>query len=47
MLKKDILESELLEIVKKDRIIEKYLNKKEIKKVIFIKNRLMNILLDE
>ena len=46
-LKKDILESDLLEIVKKDKIMEKYLNNKAIKKVIFIKNRLMNILLNE
>ena len=46
-LKKDILESDLLEIVKKDKIMEKYLNNKSIKKVIFIKNRLMNILLNE
>ena len=46
-LKKDILESDLLEFVKKDKIMEKYLNNKAIKKVIFVKNRLMNILLDE
>ena len=45
MLKKDIEEKELLEIVKKDKIIEKYLNNKKIKKIIFVKNRLMNILI--
>ena len=45
--KKDILERELLEIVKKDKNTEKYLNNMEIKKIIFVKNRLMNILINE
>ena len=45
--KKNILEEELLEIVKKDIILNKYLNNKEIKKVIFVKDRLMNILVNE
>ena len=34
-------------MVKKDQIIEKYLAKKDIKKVIFVKNRLMNILIND
>ena len=45
--KKDIEETALLEKVKKDKILEKYLNKKEMKKIIFVKNRLMNILINE
>ena len=45
--KKDILERELLEIVKKDKNTEKYLKNMEIKKIIFVKNRLMNILINE
>ena len=36
-----------LEIVKKDKIINKYLSEKKIKRVIFIKNRLINILIDD
>ena len=40
-------ESELLEIVKKDKIFEKYLNNYEIKKIIFVQDRLMNILINE
>ena len=42
-----IEERELLEIVKKDKIIQKYLNNKDIKNIIFVKNRLINILLNE
>ncbi len=44
---KDIIEKDLLEIVKKDKIINKYLSEKKIKRVIFIKNRLINILTDD
>ncbi len=44
---KGIEKSELLEIVRKDKNLEKYLVEKEIKKVIFVENRLMNILLNE
>ena len=44
---KDIIEKDLLEIVKKDKIINKYLSEKKIKRVIFIKNRLINILIDD
>ena len=45
--KKDTQEKDLLELIKKDQIIEKYLAKKDIKKVIFVKNRLMNILIND
>ena len=44
---KDIMEKDLLEIVKKDKIINKYLSEKKIRRVIFIKNRLINILIDD
>ena len=36
-----------MKLVKKDKIIDKYLNNKEIRKVIFVENRLMNILVNE
>ncbi len=45
--KKDITETMLLEKLKKDKIVNKYLSKKEIKKIIFVKNRLINILINE
>ena len=45
--KKGILKQELLEIAKKDKIVDKYLNNKKIKKIIFVENRLMNILINE
>ncbi len=44
---KGIEKSELLEIVRKNKYLEKYLVEKEIKKVIFVENRLMNILINE
>ncbi|MDC2999828.1 leucine--tRNA ligase [Candidatus Pelagibacter sp.] len=44
---KDIGEKDLLEIVKRDKIIFKYLDNKNIKKIIFVKNRLINILINE
>ncbi len=44
---KGIEKSKLLEIVKRDKNLEKYLVEKKIKKVIFVENRLMNILLNE
>ena len=44
---KNIMEKDLLEIVKKDKIINKYLSEKKIIRVIFIKNRLINILIDD
>ena len=43
----DINERELLEIIKKDKITKNILNKKTIKKVIFVKNRLINILIND
>ena len=45
--KKGIKETDLLEKIKKDKIIVRYLEKKKIKKIIFVQNRLMNILTDE
>ena len=45
--KKDIQEKDLIELIKKDQTSRKYLDKKDIKKVIFVKNRLMNILLND
>ena len=46
-IKKDIEEKDLLLIIKKDKIVDKYLGKKEIKKIVFVKNRLINILVNE
>ena len=34
----------LFELVKKDKLLDKYLKDLSVKKVIFVKNRLMNIL---
>ncbi len=45
--KKDISERDLLEIIKKDKMLEKYLTNRSFKKIIFVKNRLINILIDE
>ena len=45
--KSGIKENELLEIVKKDNNCKKYLINKNIKKIIFVQNRLMNILTNE
>ena len=45
--KKGIGESELLEQAKKDKNIKKYLEKKQLKKVIFIKDKLINILIND
>ena len=42
---KDVEEKVLLEIVKNDTLLNKYLKDTKIKKIIFVKNRLMNILL--
>ena len=44
---KDIDQNDLLKIVKEDKAIFKYINKKETKKIIFIKNRLLNILTND
>ena len=45
--KKDIKETDLIGIIKKDKSLDKYINNGEIKKVIFVQNRLMNILINE
>ena len=44
---KDIDENDLLKLAKKNKIINKHLENKEIKKVIFVQNRLMNILTND
>ena len=45
--KKDIKENDVLEMIKKDNNLNKYLDNKELKKIIFVKNRLINILTNE
>ena len=45
--KRDINQESLLNKLKSNNILERYLNNKSIKKVIFVKNRLINILTDE
>ena len=42
---KDLKEEILFELVKKDNLLDKYLKNLPVKKIIFVKNRLMNILL--
>ena len=42
--KREIVEEKLLEIIKKNENLFKYLNNKKIIKIIFIKNKLMNII---
>ena len=44
--KKDITENELLEMIKIDKTMNKYFDVSHIKRVIFVKNRLINILLN-
>ena len=44
--KKDINENELLEMIKIDKTMSKYFNVSDIKRVIFVKNILINILLN-
>ena len=41
---KDLKQELLFELVKKDKLLDKYLKDISIKKIIFVKNRLMNIL---
>ena len=41
---KDLKQELLFELVKKDKLLDKYLTDISIKKIIFVKNRLMNIL---
>ena len=43
----NLKEEEILNIAKNEKLLDKYLNKKSIKKVIFVKNRLINILINE
>ena len=43
----DLSEDKILNIAKKEKLLDKSLNNKSIKKVIFLKNRLMNILANE
>jgi len=42
---KDVSESNLLDMIKKEKLLDKYLINSKIKKIIFVKNRLMNILI--
>ena len=43
----DIEQDKILNIAKNDNLLDKYLKNKSIKKVIFVKNRLLNILINE
>ena len=45
--KKNIEEKELLEIIQNEGKIEKFFKQKNINKVIFVKNKLINILINE
>ena len=45
--KKDINENDLLKLAKENKMINKYLDKKNTKKIIFVQNRLMNILTND
>ena len=42
---RDIEENKLLEQIKRDKLLFKYIENKEFKKVIFVKNRLINIII--
>ena len=44
---KDASQEDILNQIKTNKIVDKYLENKSIKKVIFVKNRLMNIILNE
>ena len=44
-LKKDTDEKELLSLIKKDEKLDKYLENKEIKKQIFVKNKIINLII--
>ena len=46
-MKKDISKNEILKLAKDDKSVDKYLNNMEINKVIFVQNRLINILTNE
>ena len=43
----NLKEDKILDIAKNEKLLDKYLNNKSIKKVIFVKNRLINILVNE
>ena len=43
----NLKEEEILNIAKNDKLLDKYLNNKSINKVIFVKNKLINILVNE
>ena len=43
----NLKEDNMLNIAKNEKLLDKYLNNKSIKKVIFVKNRLLNILVNE
>ena len=43
--KQDLKEDDLFKLIKKDQNINKYLSDKEIRKKIYIKNKLMNIII--
>ena len=45
--KKDISENDLLKIARENKLVDKYLNNKSVKNVIFVQNRLINILTHE
>ena len=45
--KKNISENDLLKLAKDNKSVDKYLNNVEINKVIFVQNRLLNILTNE
>ena len=44
---KDLNEESILNIAKNEKLLDKYLKNKSIKKIIFVKNRLINILVNE
>ena len=44
---KDLNEENILNIAKNEKLLDKYLKNKSIKKIIFVKNRLINILVNE
>ena len=43
--KLDLGENDVLDLVKKDQNINKYLSEKKVKKKVYIKNKLMNIII--
>ena len=45
--RRDLDQESLLDKIKKNKLTEKYLKNKNVSKIIFVKNRLMNLLLNE